>query len=265
MLSEMGNLADDRTAPADDRTEPGDDRTTPADDRTAPGDERTKPAEDRSTRRVPTRTPPTRTPPTRTRLLDSASRLFQRQGLAATGIKQILDDADATFSSLYHHFPEGKDQLAAEAIVSAGMGYQRLVEAVWDATPNPIDGVGALFIGVSAALEDSDYADACPIGTVALEVASTNEPLRIATERVFDSWLASASSRFQAAGIPEAQSDELALTVVTLLEGAFVLSRTAKSVEAMRNAGRLAVALVQAAMATVPDGREPAGLQRTGP
>jgi AcrR family transcriptional regulator len=43
----------------------------------------------------------------RDRLLTAGTHLIARQGLAATGIKQILDQADAQFSSLYHHFPGG--------------------------------------------------------------------------------------------------------------------------------------------------------------
>ena len=46
------------------------------------------------------------------------------------------------------------------------------------------------FDGAAAVLEETDYLDACPIGTVALEVASTNDRLRAATADVFDSWVA---------------------------------------------------------------------------
>lgn len=38
---------------------------------------------------------------TRERILAASSELFRRQGLAGTGIKQILGRAEAPFSSLY--------------------------------------------------------------------------------------------------------------------------------------------------------------------
>ena len=50
-------------------------------------------------------------------------------------------------------------------------------------------GVRDCFYGAAEVLRETDYADACPIETLALEVASTNEPLRIATAEVFESWL----------------------------------------------------------------------------
>ena len=66
------------------------------------------------------------------RLLAVSVALFSRQGLTAPGIKQILDAADARLSSLSHYFPSGKDELAAEAIETAGLLFQLHVEAEWD-------------------------------------------------------------------------------------------------------------------------------------
>ena len=55
------------------------------------------------------------------------------------------------------------------------------VEAVWDEAPDVMSSVAAVFDGAARTLEDTDFAVACPIATVALEVASTNEQLRLAT------------------------------------------------------------------------------------
>ena len=53
---------------------------------------------------------------TRTRILDTTADLFRRHGYTGTGMKQIVQAANAPFGSLYHHFPGGKEQLAAEVI-----------------------------------------------------------------------------------------------------------------------------------------------------
>jgi AcrR family transcriptional regulator len=186
---------------------------------------------------------------TRERLVETAADLFGRQGLSATGIKQILAGSDAQFSSLYHHFPGGKDQLAAEAIRTAGLGYQHLVEDVWDGAGDLRMSVHSVFDGAALVLEATDYADACPIAIVALEVASTNEDLRRATADVFASWHRALVLRFTDAGIAPSAARELAVALVALLEGAFILSRAAKSPEAMHVAGRTAAAVVGAALA----------------
>lgn len=186
---------------------------------------------------------------TRERLVAAGANLILRQGLAGTGIKQILDQADARFSSLYHHFPGGKNELAAEVIRTAGAAYQQIVEAAWDAAGDPVSAMSAIFNGAAAVLEASDYADACPIATVALEVASTNEPLREATADVFAAWLNAGRSRLSAAGLAEPEAQKLAYTIITALEGGFVLSRAAKSTDAMLAAGEAMTTLVQTALA----------------
>jgi AcrR family transcriptional regulator len=185
---------------------------------------------------------------TKERIVDASAILFRRQGYAATGVKQIVAEAEAPFSSLYHFFPGGKDELAADTIRSSGRMFQELVEAVFDAAPDVLTGVRNCFTGAAETLRQTDYADACPIATVALEVASTNELLRRATAEVFDSWIAAAAERFLAAGIPETSARELAITTIISLEGAFILSRALRSTEPLAVAGATAAAAVATAL-----------------
>jgi AcrR family transcriptional regulator len=195
-------------------------------------------------------------PGTRERLVRAGVRLFTRQGLNGTGIKEILGEADARFSSLYHYFPGGKDELAAEVIATAGADYQRLVEGVWDAQPDAVSGVREVFEGAADVLEASDYADVCPIATVALEVASTNQELRMATADVFDAWVEAATSRLVAAGASADAARTLAHTVIALLEGSFILCRATRSTDPMRDAAGVAAKLVRQALPRTPRPRE---------
>jgi AcrR family transcriptional regulator len=187
---------------------------------------------------------------TRQRLVEASAALLQRQGLTGTGIKQILADAGAPYSSLYHHFPGGKDELAAAAIRVSGSTYQALVEGVWDRAPDAISAVAAVFDGAAQTLESTDFAVACPIATVALEVAGTNEGLRIATAEVFEAWIAAGAARFASEGISADGSYTLAITVIALLEGAFILSQSLKDTGPVHAAGAAAGAATRNALAS---------------
>ena len=156
------------------------------------------------------------------RILDASAELFRRQGYAGTGVKQIVATANAPFGSLYHFFPGGKEQLGAEVIRWSGEVYLQLIDAVFDPAPDVVTAVRDFFAGAAATLRDTDYADACPIATVALEVASTSELLRQATAEVFESWIAAAAGRLSEAGVPRARARELAVTLLATLEGAFI-------------------------------------------
>src|SRR4051812_28367369 len=138
---------------------------------------------------------------TRDRILFTTGELFRRQGYNGTGIKQIVDEARAPFGSVYHHFPGGKEQLGAEVIRTAGAMYGQLMPAVFGPAPDPVTGTREFFRLAGVHLEESGWQDACPIATVALEVASSNEVLREATRDVFDSWVDGASAMLTGAGL----------------------------------------------------------------
>jgi AcrR family transcriptional regulator len=186
---------------------------------------------------------------TKERIMDSSAELFRRQGYAGTGIKQILAAANAPFGSLYHFFPGGKEQLGAETLRSSGALYAQLFATIAAQAPDVTTAVADFFSGAAETLVETDYADACPIATVALEVASTNEQLREATAEVFESWIAGATAYFAAAGIARQTARELALSMLCLLEGAFIFCRAMRSTEPLHVAGASAVAAVQSALA----------------
>ena len=186
---------------------------------------------------------------TRERILDVSADLFRTQGMAGTGIKQILRGADAPFGSLYHHFPGGKDELAAETIKRAGAQYAELVAGKLLAGPDLPRNIRDAFASAGQTLVDTDYADACPIETVALEVASTNEPLRLATAEVFESWLSGLSALLEANGVSKPAARPLAHVILSALEGAFVFARASRSTDALDACGEAMATLVETAQA----------------
>src|SRR5436305_1264791 len=196
---------------------------------------------------MPSRTPVQDTErPTRSRLVDASAELLARQGYNATGVKQIVTAAQAPFGSLYHFFPGGKEQLGAEAVRVSGATYEQLIDAVFDPAPDPVTGVRIFFAGAAAHLEDTDYADACPIATVALEISSVSEQMRVACAEVFESWTSAGSERLVRHGIHPERARELMLAMLAALEGAFVLARAQRSTQPLLVAGEMVAAAVAA-------------------
>ncbi|HEX4011930.1 MAG TPA: TetR/AcrR family transcriptional regulator [Solirubrobacteraceae bacterium] len=185
---------------------------------------------------------------TRERIVAASAELLRRQGYAATGVKQIVTAAQAPFGSIYHFFPGGKEQLGAEAIRESGKLYELLIPAVFDPAPDLVSAVRAFFAGAAEHLRETDYADACPIATVALEVSSTSEPMREACADVFDSWIDAGLPRFIAVGLDEDIAREVVIALIAALEGAFVLARATRSTEALEVAGELMAAVTERAL-----------------
>src|SRR2546423_7120798 len=163
---------------------------------------------------------------TRDRIVAAAAQLYGRYGYNGVGLKQVAAESGAPIGSLYHFFAGGKDELAAEALQLSGHGYQVLVEGVFESAPDLISGIQAAFAGAAEVLEASGYADACWIETVALEVAGTNEPLRLVTAEIFERWIDAATRLVEAGGAPAGEAPRPGVALITGLGGALRLSRS---------------------------------------
>jgi AcrR family transcriptional regulator len=187
---------------------------------------------------------------TRERLLTATNEVFRRRGYHGASLKAIIAAADATVGSLYHFFPGGKDELAEVSLETSGASSLALFDVIAAETAGPVEAVRAFFDGAAEVLEQTDFIDICPIGTVAREVASSNELLRLATDRVFRSWTESLSARLAGAGLDAAAAASLATTVVAALEGGFMLARARRDGDVLRAIGRHVGDLVAATLAT---------------
>ncbi|WP_256725404.1 TetR/AcrR family transcriptional regulator [Streptomyces sp. IMTB 2501] len=185
---------------------------------------------------------------TRRRIVDAGTELFRRSGYTGTGMKQIAEAAGAPFGSIYHFFPGGKAQLGEEVIRTSGAVYLELITTLMTPYEDRVAATADAFAAAAGTLAELDFADPCPIATVAMEVASTNETLRQATSEVFDSWIDRLAAYYAQGGIPEPSARETAGSVIALLEGAFMLGRAARSSGPVRTAGTAAAAIVRAAL-----------------
>jgi AcrR family transcriptional regulator len=186
---------------------------------------------------------------TRQRIVHAGTELFRRSGYTGTGMKQIAEAAEAPFGSIYHFFPGGKAQLGEEVIRTSGAVYLGLITTLMEPYEDRVAATADAFAAAAGTLAELDFADPCPISTVAMEVASTNDTLRRATSEVFDSWIRHLAAYYAQGGMAEPAARETASSVIALLEGAFMLGRAARSTEPVRAAGTAAAAIVRAALA----------------
>jgi TetR/AcrR family transcriptional regulator, lmrAB and yxaGH operons repressor len=142
---------------------------------------------------------PSRGAGARRAFVEATAELLRRQGYAASGVNEIVTRSGAPRGSLYFHFPGGKEELAVAAIEASGDQLARAIGAVLSSTDDLAAALGALVDALAAGLEASAYADGCPVATVALEAASTSEPIRAAADRAFTSCVGAGRGRRRAA------------------------------------------------------------------
>lgn len=179
----------------------------------------------------------------RAALIDTAALLFRRQGYAATGVNQILETADVKAGSLYHHFPNGKQELAAAVVESAGGEIERLLRRFLDSDSSVADIVSG-WIDLLIVQLASDGRDGCPIEPIATESVNASKQVRDASARAFAGWSAAVAERLRVDGWPDRDAEQTALAVIALIEGALILSRIAGDDAALNSAKVAAASLL---------------------
>jgi TetR/AcrR family transcriptional regulator, lmrAB and yxaGH operons repressor len=168
----------------------------------------------------------------RAALVDTAALLFRRQGYAATGVNQILEAADVKAGSLYHHFPNGKQELAAAVVDTVGGGIELRLRTFLD-TGAPVADIVDGWIDLLASGLSSDHRDGCPVEPIATESVNASPQVRDASARAFAGWCRAVADRLRADGWPDADARQTALAVIALIEGALILSRIAGDATAL--------------------------------
>ncbi|MFG2912425.1 TetR/AcrR family transcriptional regulator [Kitasatospora sp. NPDC048298] len=185
-------------------------------------------------------------PGTRERIVRATSRLLQRQGYEGTGIKQISREAEATLGSVYHFFPGGKQELAAEAIRHGDEEFAVLLRAGLGSSPDLGTAMTSCTRLLATELRRSDWQDGCPITSTALETVGRAPVIEEAVAEAFANWRALVTDRLRAAGIREEDARELAGTVIGALEGAELAAQVARSEEPLLVTGKHLARLVTA-------------------
>ncbi len=171
----------------------------------------------------------------RTALIDTAAVLFRRQGYAATGVNQILEAAGVKAGSLYHHFPNGKHELAAAVVETAGGGIEQLLRRFLN-TETPVPDVVDRWIDVLIAGLAADQRDGCPVEPIATESVHASPQVRDASARVFNGWCNAVADRLRADRWADTEADQTAFAVISLIEGALLLSRVSGEATALKSA-----------------------------
>lgn len=183
---------------------------------------------------------------TRARIIVASNELFRRYGYNGTSLSQISTASGATTGSIYHFFTGGKEDLGVAVIETTGGTYRELFESIAGAASDPAQGVLDVFLGAAATIEETDFIDPCPIGTIAREVANVSEPLRLAAAHVFDSWVEAVALHISAAGVATDAARSLAELSVTSLEGGFVVSRARRDAGILARAGQHVADVIRA-------------------
>ena len=164
---------------------------------------------------------------TRQRMVEGAVRLLAQRGLQETSFSEVLELTGAPRGSIYHHFPDGKDQLIASAVDFAGAHAIALIDGAAGSTPEELT---THFIGMwREVLVRSNYRAGCSV--LAVTIATDSPDLLGHAADVFRGWRLKLAELLAAGGLDGTAASRFAALLIASTEGAVVLSRAEQSME----------------------------------
>jgi AcrR family transcriptional regulator len=183
----------------------------------------------------------------RERIVERAAELFAERGVAGTSLDVVLAAAGAGKSQLYHYFG-GRDELVAAAV---GLRCTQVLAGLTQALGS-VASLAELEQALSGFVVGFEQMGlpGCPIGSLAAEVAESNEGARLQAAAGFDAWeqlLADALERMRERGELRADASPamLATALLASIEGGMVLSQARKDPASLRIAVEAGLARVR--------------------
>jgi len=174
---------------------------------------------------------------TRDQIIDTTSDLMESQGYHATGLNQIVAESGAPKGSLYHYFPGGKEEMAAEAIDRTGRQLEERIRANLPPGVAPAEALRDFAHTIAFHIEASGYRAGGPLTAVAMETATNSNRLNRACRDAFERVITAFAERLVTEGTPAERARGLSVFVTAAFEGGIILSRTYHSGDPLRQVG----------------------------
>lgn len=181
---------------------------------------------------------------TKARITEAANQLMLEQGVASTTLADVRTASATSKSQLYQHFTD-KNSLVKEVI---NFRAQALI-AQQRRRLEKVDSLRGLELWRDELVERNalrNGAYGCPLGTMANELADTNEDTRRIIAYYFDQWLkllVDAIHRLKVSNVIQSNADSrvLASGLLAALQGGYVLAKTSRDVDLMKIAIDMAI------------------------
>lgn len=188
----------------------------------------------------------------RDHILQTASELFYRQGIKATGVDAIVKATGVAKMSLYKYFPS-KDELVLAHLRKSGETLTaRILAGIEARTGDPQRQLLAIFEIFDEFMGNPEFRG-CPFINASAEFAEEGGPMQRASAEFYQNFISLMADLAQKAGIADAE--KLAKQLAMLIAGAIVSEQMQRHSGAMRTAYAAAEDLIDKQLAAGISGK----------
>ena len=170
----------------------------------------------------------------REQILQTTCALLEKQGYHGTGLNEIVKESHAPKGSLYYYFPDGKEQITAEAVLQSGKDTAERIRMGLGESSSASKAVSDFVLKVADHVELSGFAAGSPLTAVAMETATQSERINLACREAYGMLQSAFNEKLIECGFAKTKADELATFIVASVEGGIILSRTSHTANPLR-------------------------------
>lgn len=181
----------------------------------------------------------------REQILLTTCDLIENQGFQGTGLNEIVRESGAPKGSIYYYFPEGKEEIVAEAVRFAGQHMTEHIRSHLESVTDAADAVQSFLADLTKHIEETGFRAGGPITIAASESATTSERINLACREVYTDLHEAFAAKLRSNGIEAERAASLAWTIMSAIEGAVILSRTFHTVNPLLEASQQLSSLIR--------------------
>ena len=170
----------------------------------------------------------------REQILQTTCDLLEKQGFHGTGLNEIVKQSGAPKGSLYYYFPDGKEQIAAEAVLQSGRVVSERIRNGLKASTSASSAIHDFILLVAENVERSGFAAGSPLTAVAMETATQSERINLACREAYGMLQEAFKEKLLESGFSSSKAHDLSTFITASIEGGIILSRTAHTADPLR-------------------------------
>ena len=175
----------------------------------------------------------------RAEIIEATSHLMSAKGYADTSLSDILTAAQIGKGQFYHYFPS-KHELGLAVVAQCTAWFEKhLFQEILESPQAAEAKLNTMFDWLVAFHQKRTPGRGCFFGNMALEMSEHDEAFRLKLRHVFETWSHKIENvlhnMFQSRNVPPDDIRRLALTIVAMLEGGFLIMKNYRNLDVLRD------------------------------
>ena len=166
---------------------------------------------------------------TKAYIIETSTELFQQKGYKNVGLNEILKKCKISKGSLYHHFPNGKEELLITCLENLNESIINNIENVFREFSSTKEATKAEIERLIEDFEKEKIVKGYTFSSIVSEMSSFSDSVREVCNRLYKGIQNIFLKKLIEDGLSHDEAYSISLIITTSIEGALMLCQTEKS------------------------------------